>query len=469
MSKRFKDFFQKGLKCIRKSRKLNDDPYILSKNVKALVNQGNITDAVVKIRSYSRNVLCTVAWNHIIDYCMNSGKVSLGLKYFNEMKKRAHFPNAQTFTILLHGFSKNIQYPKSVSHALYIYKSLCSSKYIDRLSIIHTNAILQVCALSKQPQIAFEIFWKISDNNLVADTITYTILFNIMSYKNMDMDISNLRKKMLKQVIESWKNKRFIVDESLVCSISRSFFRGKNFEDCDFIFTLIELFFGVKRLEPPLKRNKDIFGDDIDLSQSSLFSNNIRIGNKGLNIILLTCLLLKKEYLGVKYWDIIISNYDFVPDSNNCYNYFRLFLRTELKSNIDKKIDDIIQKYNNLNLDSVLFYMKACSKNKTFHDYIIAKIILKNSLQLKIKINIHIVDLFVEIATYIGSKNVILELFNILQKLNFESLTSLTNIKDKCERQNAILAKDRIYYNIIKYSKYFTENEYKYIQILKKL
>ncbi|CCJ29880.1 unnamed protein product [Pneumocystis jirovecii] len=263
----------------------DNDPYILSKNVKILLNKGNIIDAVIRVRNHTRNVFCTVAWNHIIDYCMNSGKVSLGLKYFNEMKKRAHFPNAQTFTILLHGFSKNIQYPKSASYALYIYKSLCSSKYVDRLSIIHTNAILQVCALSKQPQIAFEIFQGISDNNLAADNITYTILFNILSYKDMkNIDIYDLRKKMIKQIIKSWKMRCFTVDESLVCSIARSFLRGKNLEDYDFVFTLMEFFFGIKRLEPPLKRNKNMFLDNIDLSQSLSFFNNIKIerifGNK---------------------------------------------------------------------------------------------------------------------------------------------------------------------------------------------
>ncbi|CCJ29879.1 unnamed protein product [Pneumocystis jirovecii] len=73
--------------------------------------------------------------------------------------------------------------------------------------------------------------------------------------------------------------------------------------------------------------------------------------------------------------------------------------------------------------------MKACTK-----------IILRISLQFKIKIKIDIVDLFIEIATHIGSKSVILDLFDILRQLDFESLTSLTYIKDKCKRQDIILA-----------------------------
>lgn len=86
MPRRFKGFAQKSLEYIGKYKKLDNDPYILSKNVKILLNKGNIIDAVIRVRNHTRNVFCTVAWNHIIDYCMNSGKVSLGLKYFNEVR-----------------------------------------------------------------------------------------------------------------------------------------------------------------------------------------------------------------------------------------------------------------------------------------------------------------------------------------------------------------------------------------------
>ncbi|KAG5438933.1 hypothetical protein PCANB_002263 [Pneumocystis canis] len=238
------------------------------KSILDIFAAGNIKDAIIKVRNHNQKVPCTVAWNHIIDYCMNTGRISLALRYFNEMKKRAHFPNAHTFTILLHGFFKNIEHPKSVSYALYVYKSLWLSKYVDRLSIIHINAILQVCAASKQSETAFKIFEEISDNNFVADTITYTILFNILGYENMmDINMYNRRQKILKQVIYLWKAKDLVVDESLVCSIIRSFLQGKKSEDWDFVFTLIEFFFGIKRQSFPLKSDNYMFTDIIDLNQ----------------------------------------------------------------------------------------------------------------------------------------------------------------------------------------------------------
>ncbi|KAG4306010.1 hypothetical protein PORY_000920 [Pneumocystis oryctolagi] len=470
MFKNINSFIQKKIVFIDQYRGLHNDSYTLSKNIKTLLNNGNIKDAITKVRNHSRNVSCTIAWNHIINYCMNAGRISFGLKCFNEMKKRAHFPNAQTFTILLHGLFKNIQNPKSVSYALYIYKSLWSSKYNDRLCIIHVNAILHVCAVAKKHQTAFEIFEEISSNNFVADTVTYTILFNILSHENMkDINMYNRRQRILGQVVKLWKEGSLIVDESLACSIARSFLCGKNLEDKDFVFSLVEFFFGIKRLEPPLKRNSSIFVDNTNLSLFSPISKNIKIGNKGLNIILLACLSLKKGNIALEYWNFIINNFNFVPDHNNCYNYFLLFLHTKSKTDINKRIEELMLKYNNLNTHTISLYMKMCNKNKTLNDYIIAETILKISLKFKIKINIHIIDFLMETSIRIGSKNVVLDSFNILRLFDSESLIFVINqVKDKYEKQNAILIRDRIRYNIIKYSKYLSEDEYKYLQMLEK-
>ncbi|EMR10758.1 hypothetical protein PNEG_00907 [Pneumocystis murina B123] len=466
---KMKLFIQQKIKYSKHFRMLHNDSYILSKEIKMLLNRGNITDAIIKVRNHNQNVSCTVSWNHIIDYCMNNGRVNLAFKCFNEMKKRSHFPNSHTFTILLRGLSMNSKHPRSFSYAFHIYKSLWSSKYTDRLSIIHTNAMLQVCAVTKQSQAAFEVFEEVSKSNLVADSITYTILFNILSHENMkNINVYDKRQKLLRKVIEAWNMRGFVVDESLICSISLCFLQGKKRKDSDFVFTLVERFFGIKRMIPPLQEKADILINDFNLNPSLSESQYIKISNKGLNIILLACLLLKKEKYGIEYWDFIIKNYGLVPDYNNYYNYFLLLIRTKLRSTIDKVIENIIQKQVSLENNVILLYMKACNKNRTHSDYIIAKTILKIVILHKMKINLFIIDLFLQIANNTVSKDDILDLLNLLQQFDLKSLIfAISHIKNRHERNDAISAGIRICSNLIKYSKYLSENEYKDIQILK--
>lgn len=78
-------FIDQGITYARQLRMLYNDSYILSKEIKMLLNRGNITNAIIKVRNHNQNVSCTVSWNHIIDYCMNNGRVNLAFKYFNEV------------------------------------------------------------------------------------------------------------------------------------------------------------------------------------------------------------------------------------------------------------------------------------------------------------------------------------------------------------------------------------------------
>lgn len=46
-----------------------------------------------------------VSWNHVVDWHMQKGKVDEALRIFNEMKKRAQFPDAHTYTLILRGLA----------------------------------------------------------------------------------------------------------------------------------------------------------------------------------------------------------------------------------------------------------------------------------------------------------------------------------------------------------------------------
>lgn len=46
--------------------------------------------ALAIVRVASRDVECTVSWNHLVDYEMGNGRVASGSKLYNEVE----FPNA---------------------------------------------------------------------------------------------------------------------------------------------------------------------------------------------------------------------------------------------------------------------------------------------------------------------------------------------------------------------------------------
>lgn len=61
------------------------DPVRLADHTVKLLREGNSEKALEIVRLASKDVQCTVSWNHLIDYEMSKQRVSPAVKLYNEV------------------------------------------------------------------------------------------------------------------------------------------------------------------------------------------------------------------------------------------------------------------------------------------------------------------------------------------------------------------------------------------------
>lgn len=61
------------------------DPVRLADRTVNLLREGNAEKALEIVRLASKDVKCTVSWNHLIDYEMSKQRVSGAVKLYNEV------------------------------------------------------------------------------------------------------------------------------------------------------------------------------------------------------------------------------------------------------------------------------------------------------------------------------------------------------------------------------------------------
>lgn len=95
------------------------------------------------------------------------------------MKKRQHFPNAHTYTILLNGLSRYHE----LGGRDKLEKTIDSLLHDKRIkpSVIHLNAVLSVCLKSKNLQLAYDTIERFSEAGMDEhDVVTYDTLFRLI-------------------------------------------------------------------------------------------------------------------------------------------------------------------------------------------------------------------------------------------------------------------------------------------------
>ena len=73
------------------------DPLKLSEHVKYTLRCEKPEKALELCRLASKDMNCVVSWNAVIDWLMKKHKINEALKVYNEMKKRAQFPDGYTY------------------------------------------------------------------------------------------------------------------------------------------------------------------------------------------------------------------------------------------------------------------------------------------------------------------------------------------------------------------------------------
>src|SRR5277367_3863711 len=106
------------------------------------------------------------------------------------MKKRGHRPDAYTYTILLRGLRDNLggkNEDTTAYYALSIYNSMFNPSSLVTPSIIHTNAVINVCARTSKMDSIWGILGRLPEDGPGApDKWTFTIVLNALAANAVD-------------------------------------------------------------------------------------------------------------------------------------------------------------------------------------------------------------------------------------------------------------------------------------------
>ncbi|KAI9846764.1 MAG: hypothetical protein M1837_003613 [Sclerophora amabilis] len=208
---------------------------------------------------------CTVSWNHLIDYQMHQGMVKSSIRTYNEMKKRGQTPDAYTFTLLFRGLANHSSYGSAVGKALSLYHSMHEPKSPVQPTILHTNAVLKVCARAKDMDSMWGVAAKLPEHGMGApDAVTFTTLLNAIlqnarTYVSEESEwarrgrrIAAVRegRRMWDDIVGRWRDGELQMDEDLVCAMGRLLLLGRDRRDWDDVLSLVEQTMNIPRPVP---------------------------------------------------------------------------------------------------------------------------------------------------------------------------------------------------------------------------
>lgn len=286
------------------------------------------------------------------------------------MKKRAQRPDAYTFTILFRGFSWYPQFPQSAPRALSIYQSMFSENSPVRPSIIHTNAVLKVCALAHDVEALLGIAAELPTHGTGApNNLTFTTILNAIRSKaiedtegrkgtSREEHAGNTKvialalqqgRRLWVEVRQRWMSGDLRLDEEFVCAMGRLLLLGNEARDHDDVLSLLEQTMGIPRqvarvADSVLQRAEESSGPaedpesplhslanvepqtlisasdeqtDIPKPPSDPFAphrkttgatlSNVRPGRNTLSLVLDACIRLKSIRAAQNYWGLLTS------------------------------------------------------------------------------------------------------------------------------------------------------------------
>ncbi|KAL8963653.1 MAG: hypothetical protein Q9183_004984 [Haloplaca sp. 2 TL-2023] len=348
------------------------DPLRLAENTVSLLRRDDHEKALDIVRRASKSMPCTVSWNHLIDYNMAKGKVNNAEKIYNEMKKRAQKPDAQTYTIILRGLSWYPEYPDSLNKAVKIYHSMFAENCAVKPNVIHTNAALHVCALAKDLDNLWGVAARMPTKGARApNNVTYTTILNALRTIASHNDPSEGNdqqgfqrrqgavmqgRRIWEDIIPRWRAGGMWIDEQLVCAMGRLLLLGETEQDNKDVLSLAEQVMAIPlqtsdRSEPRTISHEDgnsknphhrptlrqpppelsqttslatVFRSD---SPSTQNASTARPGRHTLSLLLSACINLRAINPAQSYWGLLTSPtgpYNIDPDSENYHQYLRV-------------------------------------------------------------------------------------------------------------------------------------------------
>ncbi|KAF2191041.1 pentatricopeptide repeat protein [Zopfia rhizophila CBS 207.26] len=400
------------------------DPLELATFVKKELVKGKTTEMLQLVRMASNSMQCVVSWNHIIDHYLAKGQIAQAIKVYNDMKKRAQFPDAYTYTILLRGLSLNAHMTGALGRALSIYHSLFAPNSRMQPSIIHTNAMLKVCARVEDMDALWGVAAKIPETGPAsANAVTFVTILNAIRQSLLvripvgqsEEDIAKRIEKGIvegrriwEDVIGKWRNADLVMEEELVCAMGRLLLIGSRPRDWDDVLSMVEQTMDIPRLVPrlgttarkdagyPRLRSPNVseqfrFDDDhLSPSQGPARGDEFLpitthgIGNavssalayatpsnNTLSLVQEACQKVVANKAAGEYWSLLTdpTTYGIVPDVNNFHQRLRVFRQNRASADaLELLRDGFIG--NNLQPRPATFRiaMSTCVRDKNNHN-----------------------------------------------------------------------------------------------------
>ncbi|KAI1143974.1 hypothetical protein F5Y05DRAFT_12912 [Hypoxylon sp. FL0543] len=358
----------------RKQLQYLKDPLHIANQVKKTLAKGNFEEAALITRKASKDTKVTVSWNYLIDYQLQHDRLHAAVKLYNEMKKRAQLPNAQTFTTIFRGCAASSHPKLAVSEAVRIYNTLLNNNRI-KPNTIHLNAVLQVCAKAEDLDSLFSIAQTTNDGLRAPNNMTYTTILNAIRSKvskprhgstteadtiEVDNDIKQAiqqAKAIWEEVISKWRAGSIIIDEELTCAMGRILLMG-TYHDADSVEALLEQTMMIPRDEKQSIPSVSEKAEGVNKSSTdtrpaiSVDPRKIKApgaptvshalpGNNSLSMILSALEKTGKTTKAQRYWDIFTKQHGVVPDANNWHQLLTALRRGKNSANTVSYLRDM--------------------------------------------------------------------------------------------------------------------------------
>ncbi|EME88746.1 uncharacterized protein MYCFIDRAFT_126984, partial [Pseudocercospora fijiensis CIRAD86] len=249
-------------KALRKELIHLKDRVKLADHVHYILRDNKSEKALDLCRLASREMRCTVAWNHVIAWNLEKGKVKQALEVYNEMKKRAQWPDSYTYMRLFQGLMDK---PEHLGKAVAIYNSMSSPTSKVKPSAMHINAVLRACSLALDMDALWGVVAHLPDTGPnAADTTTYTTILQAIRHAAMGdeqdpqlmesqrQEAVNEGRRIWQEIIHKWRAGDLIIDEQLVTAMANLLLISRRLKDTDDVLSLVHQTTNLERLIAPL-------------------------------------------------------------------------------------------------------------------------------------------------------------------------------------------------------------------------
>lgn len=260
------------------------------------------------------------------------------------MKKRGTRPDSHTYMLMLRGLANNYDKKNVTAEAVSIYTSMKASNSTAKPSILHHNAMLNVCNKTGDIDALFGIAGSMPETGPNSpDSWSYSIIISALNShihklktmyskgdRQRDAEITramNDGRKLWEDIIRRWRAGEVSIDESLVTAMAFLFLStGRNADAKD----VLSLVHQTMNICPPSKiglldaleeSERDDASESPDASDASdlqtqvsePLSGFVKPGNPALNCLLEAAYQLRSRKIGDWYW----NRFHHMPDPAN--------------------------------------------------------------------------------------------------------------------------------------------------------